>query len=165
MSNKTKKSLKTTMCLDIFSPLSYYVVIYGVYDLVTKCPWRRWLNWWRIHLQWKKPWFDFWVRKISWRRIGYPFQYVRASLVTQKVKTIPAVWETWVWSLGWEDPLEECMATHSSILARRLPMDRGAWWECPWGRKESDWATKHSKGEVKTERLPGSSVSLKIRIN
>ena len=37
------------------------------------------------------------------------------------------MWETWVGSLGWEDPLEEGMATHSSILAWRIPMDRGAW--------------------------------------
>ena len=36
--------------------------------------------------------------------------------------------DTWVWSLGWEDPLEEGMATHSSILAWRTPKDRGAWW-------------------------------------
>ena len=36
--------------------------------------------------------------------------------------------ETWVQSLGWEDPLEAGMATHSSILAWRFPMDRGAWW-------------------------------------
>ena len=40
-----------------------------------------------------------------------------ASLVTQTVKDLPALWETWVRSLGWEDPLEEDMATHSSILA------------------------------------------------
>ena len=37
------------------------------------------------------------------------------------------MWETWVQSLGWEDPLEEGMATHSSILAWKIPMDRGAW--------------------------------------
>ena len=37
------------------------------------------------------------------------------------------MWETWVQSLGWEDPLEEGMATHSSILAWRIPMDTGAW--------------------------------------
>ena len=43
------------------------------------------------------------------------------------VKHPPAVWETWVRSLGWEDPLEEGMATQSSILAWRIPMDRGAW--------------------------------------
>ena len=43
------------------------------------------------------------------------------------VKNLPAVWETWVRSLGSVDPLEEGMATHSSILAWRIPMDRGAW--------------------------------------
>ena len=47
--------------------------------------------------------------------------------MTQTVKNLPAVWETWVRSLGWEDPLEEGMATHSSILVWRIPMDRGAW--------------------------------------
>ena len=50
-----------------------------------------------------------------------------ASLVAQMVKNLPAMRETWVWSLDWEDPLEEGMATHSSILAWRIPMDRGAW--------------------------------------
>ena len=50
-----------------------------------------------------------------------------ASLVAQSVNNPPAVWETWVGSLDWEDPLEEGVATHSSILAWRIPMDRGAW--------------------------------------
>jgi len=45
--------------------------------------------------------------------------------VVQMVKNPPAMWETWVQSLGWEDPLEEGMVTHSSILARRISMDRG----------------------------------------
>ena len=48
-------------------------------------------------------------------------------LVAQMVKNPPVMQETWVQSLGWEDSLEEGMATHSSILAWRLPMDRGAW--------------------------------------
>ena len=48
--------------------------------------------------------------------IGYPLQYSWASLVTQLVKNPPAVWETWVRSLGWNDPLEKVKATHSSIL-------------------------------------------------
>ena len=52
---------------------------------------------------------------------------VRASLVAQRVKNLPAMQENQVQSLGWEDPLEEGMATHSSILAWRLPMDSGAW--------------------------------------
>ena len=44
------------------------------------------------------------------------------------VKKLPAMQETWVQSLGWEDPLEEGMANHSNILAWRIPMYRGAWW-------------------------------------
>ena len=51
--------------------------------------------------------------------IGYPFQYSWASLVAQLVKNPPAMRETWVLSLGWEDPLEKGRATHSSILAWR----------------------------------------------
>ena len=49
--------------------------------------------------------------------IGYPLEYSWASLVAQMVKNLPATQETWVWSLGWEDPLEKGKATHSSILA------------------------------------------------
>ena len=52
--------------------------------------------------------------------IGYPFQYSWASLVAQTVKKVPVLQETWVRSLGLEDPLEEGMPTHSSILARRI---------------------------------------------
>ena len=44
-----------------------------------------------------------------------------ASFVAQVAKNLPAVWETWVWSLGWEDPLAKGKATHSSILAWRIP--------------------------------------------
>ena len=51
----------------------------------------------------------------------------RDSLVAQVVKNPPAMLETWVRSLGWEDPLEEEMATHSSILAWIISIDRGAW--------------------------------------
>ena len=59
--------------------------------------------------------------------IGYPLHYSWASLMAQMVKNPPAMWKTRV-SLGWEDPLEGGMATHSSILAWRMPMDRRAWW-------------------------------------
>ena len=52
--------------------------------------------------------------------IGYPLQYSWASLVAQLVKNPPAVWETWVQSLGWEE-LEKGKATHSSILAWSIP--------------------------------------------
>ena len=53
--------------------------------------------------------------------IGYPLQYSWISLVAQLVKNPPALQETWVQSLGWEDPLEKQKATHSSILAWRIP--------------------------------------------
>ena len=59
--------------------------------------------------------------------IGYPLQYSWASLMAQIIKNLPALWETWVLSLGWKDPLEEGMATHSSILAWRITTDREAW--------------------------------------
>ena len=51
---------------------------------------------------------------------------LRAPLVAQTVKNLPAIQETWVQSLGWEDTLEKSIATHSSILAWRISMDRGA---------------------------------------
>ena len=59
--------------------------------------------------------------------IGYPLQYSWASFVDQLVKNLLAMQESWVRSLSWEDPPDEGMATHSSILAWRNPMDRGAW--------------------------------------
>ena len=66
--------------------------------------------------------------------IDYPLQYSWASLV------VPAMQKTWVQSLDCEDPPEEGMVTHLSILAWRIPMDRGAWRAIysPLGRKESD---------------------------
>ena len=66
--------------------------------------------------------------------IGYPLQYSWASPVAQLVKNLPAMQEIWVQSLGWEDLLEKGKATHSSILAWRIP------WAVysPWGLKESD---------------------------
>ena len=69
-----------------------------------------------------------------------------ASLVAQTIKNSPAMWETWVWSLTWEDPLEKEMATHSSILVWRIP-----WTEEPGGlqsmgsrRVGHNWATSLS---------------------
>ena len=53
--------------------------------------------------------------------IGYPLQYSWASFVAQLVKNLPAMQETWVQSLGWEDLLEKGKATHSSILTWRIP--------------------------------------------
>ena len=69
---------------------------------------------------------------------GYLLQYARASLVAQMNTSLKCrnkwqriclqIQETWIQFLSWEDPLEEGMATHSSILAWRIPMDRGTWW-------------------------------------
>ena len=59
--------------------------------------------------------------------IGYPLQDSWAFLVTQIVKNLPGMRETWIQYQGWEDPLEEGMAAHSKNLAWRIPMDRGAW--------------------------------------
>ena len=67
-----------------------------------------------------------WVyQKLIMVTIRFPFfgsyRLVWASLVAQMVKSLPALWETWVQSLGWEDPLEKETATNSSILAWRIP--------------------------------------------
>ena len=59
------------------------------------------------------------------------------SLVAQMIKNLTAMQETWVQSLGWENPLEECMATHSSTLAWKIPMDRGAWQATIYGVTKS----------------------------
>ena len=56
------------------------------------------------------------------------YKYRKYLWVAQMVKNLPAMQETWVQSLGWEDPLEEGMATHCCILAWRIPVDKGAWW-------------------------------------
>ena len=58
--------------------------------------------------------------------IGYPLHYSQASLVAQLVKNLPTVWEAWVRSLGWKDPLEKVKVTHSSILSRRIPWTMGS---------------------------------------
>ena len=67
-------------------------------------------------------------RKSAGDGIGYPIQYFGASLVTQLVKNLPVMQESWVESLGWEDLLEKRKATHSSILA----------WRISWSHKELD---------------------------
>ena len=77
--------------------------------------------------------------------IGFPLQHSWAFLVAQTVKNPTAMQETWVWSLGWEGPLKEGMATHSSILVWRISTDRGAWWAIVHGIAQSqtqlnDWA-------------------------
>ena len=93
-------------------------------------------------------WFLFfnlliwWIVLIDFHILKNPY-IPGASLVAQLVKNLPAVQETWVWSLGWEDPLEKQMETHSSILAWKI-----SWTEEPGGlqsmgsqRVRHDWAT------------------------
>ena len=101
-----------------------------------------WFLYWRIRASFSKfrvPAYE------SWLILQVPFFCVilhkptMASLVAQTVKNLPAMWETWVWCLGWEDALEEGMATHSSILAWRiLHGQRSTGDSSPWGCKESD---------------------------
>ena len=81
------------------------------------------------------------------------FFHSGASLVAHLVKKPPAMRETWVWPLGWEDPREKGKATHASILAWRIP-----WTEEPGGlqsmglqRVRHDWATKHSTSYASTK--------------
>ena len=64
--------------------------------------------------------------------------YLRASLVAHRLKRLPVMWETWVRSLGQEDPLQRKMATHSSILACRIPWTEELGGLQSTGRKESD---------------------------
>ena len=75
--------------------------------------------------------------------------------MAQLVKNPPAMQETWVQSLGWEAPLEEGMATHSSILAWRIPMDRGAWRAIVLGVEESQTRlsdqAQHSTAQVPSD--------------
>ena len=67
---------------------------------------------------------------------------LEASLVAQMVKNLPVMQETWVWFLGQKDHLEKGMATHSSILAWRIPWTRGDWWATVHGvRVEDKWVT------------------------
>ena len=58
---------------------------------------------------------------------GKELDLEQLALVAQTVKNLPAMQEIWVWSLGWEEPMEKGRATHSSILAWRISMDREAW--------------------------------------
>ena len=68
-----------------------------------------------------RPRFDSWSGRSTGEGIGYPLQYPWVFLMAQLVKNLPAIRETWIWSLGWKDPLEKGTATHSSSLAWKIP--------------------------------------------
>ena len=85
-----------------------------------------------IYLQYKRK-----LAHVSIGHFGNRYQRPWDSLVAQTVKYPPVMQETRVRSLSWEDPLEEDMATHSSILAWRISMDKGVWWATVYGVTKS----------------------------
>ena len=91
----------------------------------------------------RRPQLDSWVRKIPWRRDSSPLHYSWVSLVAQTVKNPPAKKETWIRPQAWADPLEEGMATHSSILAWRILSTEwpGGLQSVQLQRIRHDWAT------------------------
>ena len=76
-----------------------------------------------------------------------------ASLVTQMVKCLPAMWKTWVQTLGWEDPLEKEMATHSSTLA----------WKIPWTMEPGRLHTVHGVAKCQTRLSDSLHFTLWLR--
>ena len=95
--------------------------------------------------------FTLHIVRIYYRvqKLAYNIFLEGASLVAQLVKNPPEMWETWVWSLDWDDPLEEGMATHSSILAWRIPWaeESGGLQSMESHRVGHDWVTKHSTAQ------------------
>ena len=78
--------------------------------------------------------------------------------MAQTVQNLPAMWETWVRSLDWEDPLEEGMATYSSILTWRIPMDRGAWQATVHGgHRVKHMAQTHTRTKTETNNSIGKT--------
>ena len=90
--------------------------------------------------------------------IGYTLQYPWASFVAQLVRNLPAVWENWVRSLGWEDPLEKGKATHSSILVCRIPCTV---WSMGLQRVRHNQVTKHRTSRESIPYLPGCCLQSK----
>ena len=111
-------------------------------DPLTICRWlsRTLLAFALSLLQTKRPWFH---PSISL----YISLYIGTSLVVQIVRNPPAMWETWVWSLGWEDPMEEEMATPLQYSCLENPQgQRSLVGYSPWGhRVRHGWATKHTQ--------------------
>ena len=93
----------------------------------------------------QETWLDSWVGKITWRRDRLPTIF-GLPCWAQIIKNPSAMRDTWVGSLGWEDPLEEGMATHSSLLAWRIPKGRGAWQATVHGvTKSRTWVWRCAK--------------------
>ena len=101
-----------------------------------------------------------WLGRSPGEGIGYPHQYSWGSMVAQMVKNPSAMWETWVQSLGWEDPLEEGMTIHSRILSWRIPRDRKAWQATVHGvAKTQTWLSDWAQHSIFTKGFPSDSVN------
>ena len=92
---------------------------------------------------------------ILWKLLFHGFHrigsVVAELLVAQTVKHLPVMWETWVQSLGGEDPLEKGMATYSSILVWKIPQVKEPWWGySPWSSKESDMTERLAHTRMRT---------------
>ena len=109
---------------------------------------------------------DFCVRKIPWRRDRLHIKYSWASLVAQRVKNLPEIWETWVLSLDWEDSLDEGMATHSSVPAWRIPMDRETWQSAVHGVSKSlrQLSGKHNRAQLKHQYVLGFFFQTRVNL-
>ena len=125
----TRRGITLPTNVHIVKAMVFSIVMHGCKSCTIKKIWAS-KNW------------CFWTVVLE-KTLESPLDSKRASLVAQRLKRLPAMWETWVLSLGREDPLEKEMATHSSILAWRIP-----WTEEPGGlqptgsqRVGHDWST------------------------
>ena len=113
--------------------------------------------------------FTFHIVRIYYhvQKLAYNIFLEGASLVAQLVKNPPEMWETWVCSLDWDDPLEEGMATHSSILAWRIPWaeESGGLQSMESHRVGHDWVTKHSTAQHLLRELTLSSYKYVFRFS
>ena len=119
--------------------------------------WEHWNKMFHFFLHLKKNESSFLSSSIScgllfssWRRGGFCGPTSNGGTSLMSVKDLPTMQETRVRSLGWENPMEEGIATHSSILAWRIPMDRGAWWDTVKGvTKSRTWLSdKHRQASI-----------------
>ena len=111
------------------------------------------------HLQ--SPAFSWALLSLLLIQVSTCFSFSWDFLVAQRLKRLPAMWETWVRSLGWEDPLEKEVATHSSILAWRIPWMGSLAGHSPWGHKMLDMTERpaHSwEGKAASDPLSLSSL-------
>ena len=132
----TRQTFVMSLLFNMLSRLVIYITIcktdrqcrFDAWDWALRAgalgwPWlMEWGGWWEGGSGWRTHVHPWLIHVNVWQK---PLQLISLQL---KKKNPPVMWVTWVWTLGWEDPLEEGMATHSSSLVCRIPIDRGAWW-------------------------------------